>query len=186
MRWLRRRFHSFTPPQKGTVGETIKNMLENLQNDKSPSLTVPTFRFATVDDIAVINELDSFSSSPTRDIHREIEKYFGSVDPSTHEYTLIFLAEIEHRTIAKAELMLPPKDVASAIGYIKRVVVHPDFRSYGIAHRLLQYLVVYARDELHLAALDLHVWDGNQPAIRLYQSLGFALQHRELYFRLSL
>lgn len=153
--------------------------------DSTP-IAAPTFRFATPDDIELINELDSFGSSPTRDIHREIEKYFGSVDPSTHERTLIFLAEVEGRAVAKAELMLPPREAAHAIGYIKRVVVRPDFRGHGLARHLLQHLLAYAHDELHLEALDLHVWEENRPAVRLYQSLGFQLQHRELYFRLSL
>jgi ribosomal protein S18 acetylase RimI-like enzyme len=116
-----------------------------------------------------------------------MEKYFGSVDPSTHERTIIFLAEMEHKVVAKAELMLPPpEEVFNAIGYIKRVIVHPDFRVHGLARQLLQRVLTYAHDELHLAALDLHVWEGNQPAVRLYQSLGFELQHRELYFRLPL
>lgn len=160
-------------------------MVENSKGD-SASIAAPTFRFATPDDIELINELDSFSNSPTRDIHREMEKYFGSVDPSTHERTLIFLAEVRGRAVAKAELMLPPQEVVSAVGYIKRVIVRPEFRARGLARQLLQYLLAYARDELHLAALDLHVWEENQPAVRLYQSLGFNLQHRELYFRLSL
>lgn len=149
-------------------------------------LTALSFRFATADDIIVIEHLDSFSGSPTRDLHRDIEKYFGSVDPSTHEQTLIMLAEMENRAIAKAELMLPPHHASGAVGYIKRVIVHPDFRTQGIAHRLLQHLVTYAHDGLHLAALDLHVWEENHPAIDLYESLGFQLQHRELYFRLPL
>jgi GNAT superfamily N-acetyltransferase len=160
-------------------------MVENSMGDSTP-IAAPTFRFATPDDIELINELDSFGSSPTRDIHREIEKYFGSVDPSTHERTLIFLAEVEGRVVAKAELMLPPRETAHAIGYIKRVVVRPDFRGHGLARHLLQHLLAYAHDELHLKALDLHVWEENRPAVRLYQSLGFQLQHRELYFRLSL
>jgi ribosomal protein S18 acetylase RimI-like enzyme len=37
-----------------------------------------------------------------------------------------------------------------------------------------------------LAALDLHVWEQNQPAIRLYEVLGFEMQHREIYYRLKL
>lgn len=160
-------------------------MAENPKSDNVP-IAAPAFRFATVDDIALVNELDSFGTSPTRDIHRDIEKYFGSVDPSTHERTLIFLADIDQRTVAKAELMLPPQETTGATGYIKRVVVHPDFRARGLARQLVHHLVAYARDELHLAALDLHVWEGNQPAIYLYESLGFALQHRELYFRLRL
>jgi ribosomal protein S18 acetylase RimI-like enzyme len=160
-------------------------MVENPKSERTP-IVVPSFRLATADDIALIDELDSFSTSPTRDIHREMEKYFGSVDPSTHEHTLIFLAEVAGRVVAKAELMLPPQESASAPGYIKRVVVHPDFRSHGLARQLLQHVIACARDELHLAALDLHVWEGNRPAAGLYQSLGFRLQHRELYFRLPL
>jgi GNAT superfamily N-acetyltransferase len=159
--------------------------MKNPKSERTP-IAAPLFRFATADDVAVINELDHFSTSPTRDIHREMEKYFGSVDPSTHERTLIFLAEIADRVVAKAELMLPPQESASALGYIKRVIVHPDLRSYGLARQLLQHLVTYARTELHLMALDLHVWEGNRPAVGLYRSLGFNLQHRELYFRLPL
>jgi GNAT superfamily N-acetyltransferase len=147
----------------------------------------PTFRFANPGDIALINYLDSFSSSPTRDIHREMEKYFGSVDPSTHECTLIFLAEIGPTAVAKAELMLPPPQVASGtVGYIKRVIVHPNHRQAGLARQLLQHVITYATSELHLASLDLHVWEQNEAAIRLYASLGFTIQHRELYFRRSL
>ncbi len=50
----------------------------------------------------------------------------------------------------------------------------------------MQHIIGYARYELRLSAIDLHVWEGNTPAIRLYETLGFELQHRELYFRLSL
>lgn len=157
-------------------------MVENPRGDSLP-IAAPAFRFATPADIALINELDSFSSSPTRDIPREMEKYFGSVDPSTHERTLIFLAEVEGRAVAKAELMVPSQKTDRSVGYIKRVVVHPDFRAHGLARRLLQHVIAYAHDELRLAALDLHVWEGNQPAVRLYEALGFKVQHRELYFR---
>jgi len=152
----------------------------------SDALATPSIRLAAVADVALIDYLDSFSSSPTRDIHRELEKYFGSVDPSTHERTLIFLAEVQSRAVGKAELMLPPQSVAGATGYIKRVIVHPDFRARGLAQHLLQSLITYAHDELQLIALDLHVWDENRPAVRLYESLGFKLQHRELYLRLPL
>lgn len=160
-------------------------MVEIPQDDQQ-ILLVPSFRCATLADIAAIEQLDSLSDSPTRDIHREIEKYFGSVDPSTHERTLIFLAEVEGRVVAKAELMLPPQQTTGAVGYIKRVIVHPDLRTRGIARRLLQHLVAYAHEQLHLAALDLHVWEENRSAVHLYESLGFHMQHRELYFRLSL
>jgi len=151
---------------------------------------VPTaplvIRLATPDDIALIDMLDSFSDSPTRDIHRHVEKYFGSVDPSTHERTLIFLAELAGSVAAKAELMLPPASSPNPVGYVKRVVVHPDFRQRRLARHLMEHIINFAHTELHLTSIDLHVWEDNVAAIRLYESLGFQLQHRELYFRLPL
>jgi len=143
-------------------------------------------RIATEADIAAIEELDSFSTSPTRNLRREIQEYFGSVDPSTHVETLIFLAEVAGRVAAKAELMVPPTEYPSGIGYIKRVVVHPDYRRHGLARSLMEHIIMYARSQRVLKALDLHVWEGNIPAIKLYEALGFELQHRELYLRLHL
>jgi ribosomal protein S18 acetylase RimI-like enzyme len=143
-------------------------------------------RLATTEDIEQIERLDGFSTSPTRHIHRDMEKYFGSVDPSTHERTLIFLAEVNGILVAKAELMLPAKEIYNAIGYVKRVIVHPDFRNRGLAKQLMQRIIIFANSEQHLEAIDLHVWEGNHPAIRLYEDLGFQLQHQELYYRLPL
>ena len=143
-------------------------------------------RLAIPEDIEQIEYLDSFTTSPPRDIHKDLHKYFGSVDPSTHEQTLIFLLEINGRAVGKAELMLPPQDTLDAIGYIRRVVIHPNFQGQRLAQQLLSYLITYAHREYKLAALDLHVWEENHPAIRLYETLGFELQHRELYYRLKL
>lgn len=143
-------------------------------------------RLAALEDIPLIELLDSFSTSPTRDIHRDMEKYFGSVDPSTHERTLIFLAEINGAAAAKAELMIPSVNELLAVGYIKRVVVHPEFRKQGLAKQLMHYIINFARQEHKLDAIDLHVWEHNLPAIRLYEELGFELRHRELYYRLPL
>ncbi len=159
--------------------------------NEEPSTSSPVIRLATPDDIALIEELDSFSTSPRRNIHREMEKYFGSVDPTTHELTLIFLIEVAGVVAGKAELMVSPRadpghSYFEPFGYVKRVVVRPDFRKHGLARILMLHIIDYARSELHLTALDLHVWEKNLPAIYLYESLGFELQHRELYFRLSL
>jgi GNAT superfamily N-acetyltransferase len=153
--------------------------------DDSPT-TPLVIRLATPQDVPQIEMLDSFSISPTRNIHHAMEKYFGSVDPSTHEKILIFLGEVEGVLAAKAELMLPPQDATCGIGYVKRVVVHPAFRKQGLSRQLMQYIITFARTEQHLEAIDLHVWEDNYPAIRLYESLGFELQHRELYFHLPL
>src|SRR6266571_7840480 len=108
-------------------------------SDKQPT-TSAMIRLATPQDILLIEELDSYSSSPTRSIHREIEKYFGSVDPSIHEQTLIFLAEVAGIAAGKAELMLPPTGSSSTTGYVKRVIVRPDYRKQGLARSLMRYI----------------------------------------------
>ena len=153
------------------------------QQQPTPALVI---RLATPEDIEQIDYLDSFGTSPTRDIHRDIDKYFGSVDPSTHEHTLIFLLEIDGTIVGKAELMLPPQGTSNAIGYMKRIVIHPNFQGKGLARQLLTHIITYARSERKLSALDLHVWEQNQPAIRLYETLGFEMRHREIYYRLKL
>ena len=151
---------------------------------QKPSALV--IRIATPDDLPHIERLDSLSDSPTRDIHRDMEKYFGSIDPSTHERTLIFLGELSNVVAAKAELMVPAQETMHPVGYIKRVVVDPAYRKQGLAHQLMQHIITFAQTEQHLDALDLHTWEHNTSAIRLYETLGFTLQHRELYFRLTL
>lgn len=55
---------------------------------------------------------------------------------------------------------------------IANVAVHPDYRRRGIARRLTERAILYAY-ERKAPAVWLHVREGNQPAIRLYQDLGF-------------
>lgn len=153
--------------------------------DQSPTKAL-VIRIATPEDIVHIDHLDSFSASPTRHIHRDMHKYFGSVDPSTHERTIIFLVEVEGEVVGKAELMIPPHNTVSSTGYVKRVIIHPDYRGKGYARNVIEHIIAYGRDKQRLNAIDLHVWDQNTSAIRLYENLGFELQHRELYYRLSL
>src|SRR5258708_33551000 len=122
-----------------------------------PPTTTWVIRLATPEDIPLINLLDSYSDSSTRDIHREIEKYFGSVDPSTHEKTLIFLAEVEGVGAARAELMLPAAEAVKATGYIKPVGVDPQYRKRGPARQLMLHIITFALTSLHNYTIDLHL-----------------------------
>jgi ribosomal protein S18 acetylase RimI-like enzyme len=150
-------------------------------------------RLAQAEDIPLIEWLDTFGTSPHRNISRYMDQYFGSVDPSVHERNLIFLAELgpalstdlPFRAVGKAELLLAPVAEPSEVGYIKRVVVHPAWRQRGVARAMMEHLIATA-PELDVRYLDLHVADDNAGAIRLYESLGFAERHRERYLRLPL
>lgn len=153
-----------------------------------------TIRLATVGDLAGIEWLDSFGTSPHRNINRDVAKYFGSVDPSIYERNLIFLAELypdiptdlPYPLVGKVELLLAPQDAPADIGYIKRVVVHPAWRSQRIARALLKHVKLVAARDYQVRSLDLHVGEGNVAAIRLYEALGFTERHREIYMRLDL
>jgi len=142
-------------------------------------------RQATVDDIPAIEALDRYSVSPLRNIHHDLQKYFGSLDPSMHERNLVFLAQVDAEVAGKAELVLSPATLPIQVGYIKRVIVHPDYRGQGIARQLMKALVAFSQEQ-GITFLDLHVFEKNQPAIRLYESLGFKEEHREIYYRLKL
>ncbi|MDI6694020.1 MAG: GNAT family N-acetyltransferase [Anaerolineales bacterium] len=55
---------------------------------------------------------------------------------------------------------------------IANVAVHPDFRRQGIARRMTERAIAYARQR-HAPSVWLHVREENQPAIQLYENLGF-------------
>lgn len=57
-------------------------------------------------------------------------------------------------------------------GHITNVVVHPQKRGRGIGRKLMQALMQYAAN-LGCQYLTLEVRQSNEPAIKLYQSMGF-------------
>lgn len=67
------------------------------------------------------------------------------------------------------------------IGYIVTLDVSPQRRRCGIAGRLMQETERKALGE-GCSALVLHVFTGNEPAIRFYTSHGFVRSHREEHF----
>ena len=62
-------------------------------------------------------------------------------------------------------------------GYITNVAVRPDCRRQGVAGKLLQVFLDFARGN-HLAFLTLEVRVSNAPAIALYESRGFQITGR--------
>ncbi len=167
-----------------------------MQNPAQPShhqAVAITMRLADANDLAAIEWIDAFGTSPHRAISRQMDRYFGSVDPSIHEHNVIFLAEVPpdamddrpFPVVGKVELLLAPIATESDVGYIKRVVVHPAWRRHGVARLMMEYVIRVA-PTYGVRNLDLHAWEGNRPALQLYDALGFEIRHRELYLRLPL
>ncbi len=67
------------------------------------------------------------------------------------------------------------------VGYVVTLDVAPAYRRVGLAGRLMQQVEKQAMHE-GCAAVVLHVFTGNEPAIRFYQNQGFMRSHREADF----
>ncbi len=61
---------------------------------------------------------------------------------------------------------------------IDMIATHPDFRGRGVGRGLMRAMVDLADRWLQLTRLQLYVWDGNDTAIRLYESFGFEVEGR--------
>lgn len=67
-----------------------------------------------------------------------------------------------------------PLEKMSHKGHIGEMFVDESKRGRGIGRKLLEELITVAKDE-GLTQLYLAVWDKNEPAIKLYKSLGFEI-----------
>ncbi|MFA5249803.1 MAG: GNAT family N-acetyltransferase [Parachlamydiales bacterium] len=92
----------------------------------------------------------------------------------------VLAAEIDGRVVGLANLYL---------AYFKKlshhalfaVIVDQNFRGKGVGTRLLKTLIQMAQEQFHLDFLHLEVYEKN-PAIHLYQRLGFKEYGRQKHF----
>ncbi len=84
----------------------------------------------------------------------------------------------EHHVLAGFVIMHLEEAEESRIGYIITLDVAPEQRRRGVA-RLLMNEAERQACEAGCAALVLHVFTGNEAAIRFYASIGFVRSHRE-------
>jgi len=89
------------------------------------------------------------------------------------------VAEIKGAVAGYAELETWPGRPRLRHGAeVDMVATHPDFRGRGVGRALLGGLVDLSDRWLQLTRLQLYVWDGNDAAIRLYESFGFEVEGR--------
>jgi len=138
-------------------------------------------RRADMRDAVEISRLDSAAGFE----ERVIEKYLCSIDASQVEKTVILLAIEGGKAVGKAEIVIGRRGDTGRLGYLRKVVVDPNFRGKGIAKALAKSAFGVCREE-SAPTLDLHVTEDNAAAIALYEGLGFRLRHRELHMRKTL
>lgn len=71
---------------------------------------------------------------------------------------------------------LSPRIFARTLGDLT-IAVHPDHQGQGIGRKLFEEFLRIVRDEMpDIDRVELFAWDENQPALRLYESLGFQFE----------
>jgi putative acetyltransferase len=98
-------------------------------------------------------------------------------------YALVACIEGEIVAMAGLELFAkwPRRRHAGHIG----LAVHDKWQSKGVGTALMKALIDVADNWLNLSRLELTVFTDNQPAVKLYQKLGFVVEgtHKKFAFR---
>jgi RimJ/RimL family protein N-acetyltransferase len=91
------------------------------------------------------------------------------------------VAEIDGKVVGELHASrLEPRIFAHGLGDLT-IAVHPSQQGKGIGRRLFEEFFRIVRDEMpEIHRVELYAWDGNQGAIRLYESLGFKFEGRLL------
>lgn len=104
------------------------------------------------------------------------EDYFAAFDDNHHEFVAVIPQEDGGElVIGMAGLVVssnPRRRHSAGAG----ILVHRDYQGQGVGRRLMETLLDMADNWLMLVRVELTVFTDNEPAIRLYESLGFAAE----------
>ena len=89
------------------------------------------------------------------------------------------VAEVEGVVVGELHAArLSPRQFAHGLGELT-IAVHPSQQGQGIGRKLFEEFFRIVREEMpDICRVELYAWDGNQGAIRLYESLGFKFEGR--------
>ncbi len=99
---------------------------------------------------------------------RQLAEYADTSDD--HRHLISAVTGAPETVVAHAELTVLPQH---ELGQVGRVAVAPEMRGRGIAGTLMDWLVAFAFDDLHLHRLELVAFSFNEPALRCYKRAGF-------------
>ena len=90
------------------------------------------------------------------------------------------MAVVQGKIVGKVELIIG-RDKTNKKGYLCRLAVHPNYRRKGYATTLMKHALAYAKRK-RVEVVELHVTEGNEPAIQLYTRLHFSEKHKDIHF----
>lgn len=112
----------------------------------------------------VVSKIDGFAAKTLLSFSR----LFG------REPFKVFIAEVNGKVVGVTVV-----DLSRKVGYIQRVMVHPNFRGKGIATKLMTETLCSMQGKTRQAVL--HVASTNKPAKGLFRKLGFSKFENLLY-----
>ena len=97
------------------------------------------------------------------------------LSPRVGTYQVVALAD--HRVVGFGELLTEPEQPRYGhVGDLNMVATRADSVGHGVGRALAEALIDMAENWLNLRRLSLIVFSDNEPAIRLYRSLGFEIE----------
>lgn len=89
------------------------------------------------------------------------------------------VAEVDGAVVGELHASrLEPRIFSHGLGELT-IAVHPSQQGRGVGRKLFEEFFRIVRDEMpDIHRVELYAWDGNQGAIRLYESLGFKFEGR--------
>ncbi|MEA3319646.1 MAG: GNAT family N-acetyltransferase [Bacillota bacterium] len=119
---------------------------------------------------ALKNKPEAFSSSYEDEVEFTVEKYRGRFD-NDHTYT--FGAFEGNNLVGTVTLVCETKKKIKHRATIVAMYVKPDQRKLGVGKALMNVAINKAKELKKIEQIYLTVTAGNEPAKRLYTSLGF-------------
>lgn len=130
---------------------------------------------------ALQNEPDSFGSTYEQEAARPLEKFVDRIQPTANKFTLGSFDDSQS-LIGIVNFAREDRLKTAHKGNVYGMYVEPGFRGQGIGRSLLLALIEKATKECQgLEQIHLTVVSNNDPAKRLYTSLGFEVYGVEPY-----
>lgn len=117
--------------------------------------------------LGLIKELAEFEKAPHLVTNTEtqlLEDGFG-----LNPFYKAFVAEVDGKVVAFALSYIRYSTWRGKVIYLEDLYVQPEFRSFGIGHKLMEAKLEYAKS-INIKHLMLQVLDWNAPAIRFYKT----------------
>lgn len=92
---------------------------------------------------------------------------------------LLLVTDVRGQIVSISDIECGPRKRRRHIGQIG-ISILPQYRRIGLGTAILQVMVEWATAHPHIEKLALGVWASNEPAIQLYQKLGFIAEGRKV------